>query len=264
MNTAVNIPLSAMALCYLLLLIPLGIAWYFRIGIVQRLLVAVLRMTGQLAAVGVALIYVFRWDNTWINIGWVVAAVGFATFSAVNNSELNYRKFLAPVFIALFLSSGSILLFFNGILLSLGNIFTAQYLIIISGMLLGNALKGIIIGIADFYKAIRNSRGRYLYHLAAGAGQMEALAPFFRDGLKASLNPSIASMATMGVVFLPGMMTGQIISGSSPDTAIRYQIAIMVTIFVCITLSVTLTILFSVRQSFDKFGNLREEVFREG
>lgn len=263
MNTAVNIPLWSMALCYLLLLIPLGIVWYFRIGILQRLLVAILRMTGQLGAVGVALIYIFRWDNTWLNIAWLTAAIGFATFSAINNSELNYRKFMVPVFTALFLSAGSILLFFNGILLNLGNIFTAQYLIIIGGMLLGNALQGIIIGIADFYKAIHNGRDRYLYHLAAGAGQMEALIPFFRDGLKASLNPSIASMATMGVVFLPGMMTGQIIGGSSPDTAIRYQIAIMVSIFVCITLSVVLTILFSVRQSFDEFGNLREEVFRK-
>lgn len=262
METAVNIPIRGMILCYLLLLIPLGIAWYLRIGIVRRMLVAILRMSVQLLAVGVALIYVFRWDNSWVNLGWVAAAIGFATFSAINNSELNYRKFLVPVFAALLLSAGSILLFFNGILLDLDNIFTAQYLIIIGGMLLGNALKGIIIGIADFYKAIHDGRDRYLYHLAAGAGQMEALIPFFRDGLKASLNPSIASMATMGVVFLPGMMTGQIIGGSSPDTAIRYQLAIMITIFVCITLSVVLTILFSVRQSFDGYGNLREEVFR--
>ncbi len=262
MDTAVNIPIWAMVLCYLLLLIPLGLAWYFRIGIVQRMLIATLRMTLQLLAVGVALIYVFRWDNTWINISWVMAAIGFATFSAIENSELNYRKFVMPVFISLFLSAGSILLFFNGILLDLDNIFSAQYLIIIGGMLLGNALKGIVIGIADFYKVIRRDQNRYLYHIASGAGQMEALVPFFREGLKASLNPSIASMATMGIVFLPGMMTGQIIGGSSPDTAIRYQIAIMITIFVCITLSVVLTILFSVRRSFDAFGNLKEEVFR--
>jgi putative ABC transport system permease protein len=252
-----------MVLCYLLLFIPLGIAWYLRMGIVQRMLWAVLRMTGQLALVGVALIYVFRWDNTWVNIGWVIAAIGFATYSSVQNTELNYRKFFLPIFVALLISAGSILLFFNGILLKLDNVFSAQYLIIIGGMLLGNALKGIIIGIADFYKAIHQNRSRYLYHLAAGAGQMEALTPFFRDGFKAALNPTIASMATMGIVFLPGMMTGQIIGGSSPDTAIRYQLAIMITIFVCITLSVTLTILFSVRKSFDGYGNLSEEVFRE-
>lgn len=262
MNTAVHIPLWSMILCYLLLLIPLGVAWYLRIGIVRRILWAVLRMTAQLTAVGAALIYVFRWDHNWINIGWVIVSIVFATYSAVQNTELNYRKFFLPVFAALLISTGSILLFFNGVLLQLSNVFSAQYLIIIGGMLLGNALKGIIIGIADFYKAIHENNNRYFYHLAAGAGQMEALIPFLRDGLKASLNPTVASMATMGIVFLPGMMTGQIIGGSSPDTAIQYQIAIMITIFVCITLSVALTILFSVRQSFDEYGNLKEEVYR--
>ncbi len=261
MNAAIDIPIWAMVVCYLLFIIPLGIGWYLRMGIARRLFIATLRMTVQLLAVGVALIYVFRWDNTLINISWIILSIGFATFSAINNSGLNYRVFAVPVFAALLLSAGSILLFFNGVLLQLDNIFTGQYLIILGGMLLGNALKGIIIGISDFYKAIHNNRNRYLYQLSAGASQMEALVPFFRDSLKASLNPSIASMATMGLVFLPGMMAGQIIGGSSPDTAIRYQLAIMVTIFVCITLSVALTIFFSISQSFDKYGNLKEEVF---
>lgn len=263
MNTAVDIPLWQMVLCYLLLLIPLGIAWYLRLGMVQRMLWSVLRMTVQLTAVGVALIYVFRWDNVWVNIAWVVAAILFATFSVIQSSGLRLRAFLLPVFMALLFSAGSILLFFNGVLLDLDNVFSAQYLIIIGGMLLGNALKGIIIGIADFYRAVHEQRDRYRYHLAVGASQMEALIPFFRDGLKAALNPTIASMATMGVVFLPGMMTGQIIGGSSPDTAIRYQLAIMIVIFVCITLSVVLTILFSVRRSFDGYGNLRESIFSD-
>jgi len=263
MSAAVDMSIWQMALCYLLLLIPLGVAWYLRLGIVQRMLWSVLRMTVQLTAVGIALIYVFRWDNVWVNIAWVVAAIVFATFSAIQSSDLRLRSFLLPVFLALFLSAGSILLFFNGILLDLDNIFSAQYLIIIGGMLLGNALKGIIIGIADFYRAVHEQRDRYRYHLAAGANQVEALLPFFRESLKAALNPTIASMATMGVVFLPGMMTGQIIGGSTPDTAIRYQLAIMIVIFVCITLSVVLTILFSVRRSFDGYGNLREHVLRQ-
>jgi putative ABC transport system permease protein len=76
--------------------------------------------------------------------------------------------------------------------------------------------------------------------------------------LKAALNPTIA---TMGVFFLPGMMTGQIIGGSTPNTTIRYQLVTMIVIFVCTTLSVVLTILFSVRQSFDGYGNLRESGF---
>ena len=147
-------------------------------------------------------------------------------------------------------------------LLALDNVFSAQYLIVIGGMLLGNALKGIVIGISAFYQQVDQQRQQYQYHLAAGASQWEAIIPFFRHSLKAALNPSIASMATLGVVFLPGMMTGQIIGGSTPDTAIRYQLAIMVVVFVCIALSVGLAIGFSLKRSFDGYGNLRAGVFK--
>ena len=87
-----------MLLCYALLLLPAAIAWYFRIPILRRLGVAVLRMTVQLSLVGVALIYLFRWENQWLNLAWVVGMIVFATFSAINNSELDYRRFFLPVF----------------------------------------------------------------------------------------------------------------------------------------------------------------------
>ena len=251
-----------MLLCYALLLLPAAIAWYFRIPILRRLGVAVLRMTVQLSLVGLALVYLFRWENWWLNLAWVVGMIVFATFSAINNSELDYRRFFLPVLAALGLSSLSILFFFNGVLLDLDNVFSAQYLIVIGGMLLGNALKGIVIGISAFYQQVDQQRQQYRYHLAAGASQWEAIIPFFRYSLKAALNPSIASMATLGVVFLPGMMTGQIIGGSTPDTAIRYQLAIMVVVFVCIALSVGLAIGFSLKRSFDGYGNLRAGVFK--
>ncbi len=262
MEQAVPISLWGMLYCYLLLLIPAGIIWYFNVGLLRRMAIAVVRMTIQLTVVGVVLIYLFRWDNIWLNLAWIISMILFATFSAVNNSDLNIRKFGLPVFLALTISAVSILVFFNGILLQLPNIFTAQYLIIIGGMLLGNALKGIIIGLSSFFKSIVENQNRYQFHLAQGASQREGITPFLVDSLKASLSPSIATMATLGVVFLPGMMTGQIIGGSSPDTAIRYQIAIMIAIFVCITLSVLLGIFFSVGRSFDGYGNLRAGVLK--
>jgi putative ABC transport system permease protein len=262
MENPVSIPLSAMAAFYALLFIPAALVWYFRLGILRRLAVAVVRMTIQLTLVGVLLIYWFRWDNAWLNLLWVIAMVGFATTSAVQSSKLRLRAFFAPVFLALLISALSVLLFFNALLLPINEVFSAQYLIIIGGMLLGNALKGIVIGLSDFYQRLQDQQDEYRYYLAAGASRWEALMPFFRNSLQAALNPSIASMATMGVVFLPGMMTGQIIGGATPDTAIRYQLAIMVVIFVCIALSVVLAVVISLGRSFDGYGNLRKEVFR--
>lgn len=262
MDQSVPISLWAMAAFYALLLIPAGLIWYFRLGMLRRMAVAVVRMTVQLTLVGVLLIYWFRWDNTWLNLLWVVAMVGFAAGSAVQNSALRMRVFFVPVFLALLVSGLAVLLFFNVLILPVSDIFSAQYLIIIGGMLLGNALKGIVVGLSDFYQRLQDQQEAYRYYLAAGASRWEALIPFFRNSLQAALNPSVASMATMGVVFLPGMMTGQIIGGATPDTAIRYQLAIMIVIFVCIALSVVLGVAFSLGRSFDAYGNLRGEVFR--
>jgi len=248
---------------YLLLLIPVVISWRFHIPIIRELGIAVLRMSGQLFMISVVLIYLFKWDNTLVNLLWVILMVGFAAHSAVNSSGLRFRLFYAPVFGALLLSAGVILLFFNGVLLRLPDLFTAKVFVVVAGMLLGNALRGIVIGISHFYNAIRQQERRYHYHLALGATQTEALVPFFRESMLAALKPALASMATMGLVFLPGMMTGQILGGSSPDTAIKYQIAIMIVIFVAVTLSISLTILFTVRQSFDDYGILKKGIFRK-
>ncbi|MEQ8702436.1 MAG: ABC transporter permease [Phaeodactylibacter sp.] len=263
MDNPVPIPLWAMVAFYALLLLPAGLIWYFRLGVLRRLAIAVVRMTVQLTLVGVLLIYWFRWDNAWLNVLWVVVMVGFAAVSAVQSSTLRLRYFFVPVFLALLVSGLSVLLFFNVLLLPIREVFSAQYLIIIGGMLLGNALKGIVIGLSDFYQRLQDQQDAYRYYLAAGASRWEALIPFFRNSLQAALNPSIASMATMGVVFLPGMMTGQIIGGATPDTAIRYQLAIMIVIFVCIALSVVLGVSFSLGRSFDGYGNLRAGVFRK-
>lgn len=90
----------------------------------------------------------------------------------------------------------------------------------------------------------------------------EAVLPYFRNALITALKPTIASMATIGIVSLPGMMTGQILGGSPPQTAIKYQIAIMIAILMSVSLSVTLTIFFTMRSSFNEYGILKEDVFK--
>ena len=82
----------------------------------------------------------------------------------------------------------------------------------------------------------------------------EALTPFMREALIKSFNPTIASMAVMGLIALPGTMTGQILGGSSPSVAIKYQIMLMITIFASSLISVLLTLWISRKKTFDKYG----------
>ncbi len=245
-----------------LLLIPLGLSLAVRLGIFRQLLVSAGRMTGQLFLMSIVLLYLFRWDNPWLNVSWVILMIFFACFSAMVNSQLSFGRFFFPVFMAYFIGAGMILLFFNGIIVNYDNMFTARLMVVVGGMLLGNSLNSTIIGISHFYESIKKDNKRYLYLLSLGASQNEALLPFFRDSMLAALKPFMANMATMGLVSLPGMMTGQILGGADPQTAIRYQIVIVLAIFTAVTVSVALSVYFTSRRAFNEYGILKQDLFR--
>lgn len=256
-----DISLLSLALCLLLLAIPLGLSRYLRLGIARSILLSAARMGIQLFLMGIYLTWLFQLDNSLVNIAWMLVMVTAAAFTVIKNSDLNRKLFLLPVFASLLLSVAGMITYFNVAVLSLDRLFSAKYFLVIGGMLMGNSLRGNIIGLSGFYRELKQNRERYLYSLAAGATVFEAALPYIRHGLSSALRPTIGTMATMGLVFLPGMMTGQILGGSSPLTAIRYQIAIMVTIFTLAGITVTLSILFSIRSSFDTFGLLKKDVF---
>jgi putative ABC transport system permease protein len=96
-----------------------------------------------------------------------------------------------------------------------------------------------------------------------GATRREAVRPYFRNAVKAALNPTIAGMATMGLVSLPGMMTGQILGGSEPWIAVKYQIAIMICIFSSSTLACIMNLKLGLKIAFNAFDVLREEVIKK-
>ncbi len=253
---------TALIFALLLLTIPLVLSRIFGLKIVKPTLTSVGRMGLQLFLMAIFLRYLFQWNSGWINIAWLVVMMVVASFSVVRNSALNRRIFLVPVFLSFFLSVGCILIYFNTLIIRLEDLLNARYFVVIGGMLMGNSLRGNIIGISNFYKDIKRNEERYLYRLALGATVTEATMPFFRNSLVSALRPTIASMATIGIVFIPGMMTGQILGGASPVTAIKYQIAIMVAIFVITAVTITLTIFLTLKRSTNEAGLLREDVFR--
>ncbi|MGL5771229.1 MAG: ABC transporter permease, partial [Bacteroidales bacterium] len=100
----------------------------------------------------------------------------------------------------------------------------------------------------------------YRYQLGNGATFQEALRPFMRDALIKSFNPTIATMTVMGLVSLPGTMTGQLLGGSSPSVAIKYQIMLMIAIFASSLISVLITLWATRRKAFDTNGLLKDAV----
>jgi len=161
------------------------------------------------------------------------------------------------VLIAIAVSVLLVDLYFLGVVVRLDFLFDARYFIPITGMLIGNCLSNDIVALNTYYHSLTREQTLYRFALANGATRGEALGGFMRDALKKSLNPTIATTAVVGLISLPGMMTGQILGGSDPMVAIKYQIMIMITIMVSTLLTVILSILICNRFVFDGFGMMK-------
>lgn len=262
MKEIVDIGFGALAAGYLLLIPAVVILLYLRVPILKETGIAVVRMTLQLLFVGFYLQIVFRLNNPWLNLGWLLVMVGVADGSILRGCRLSVRRFAGPLFIALLAGTAIPVLAFVGPLLQRPNWLDAQYVIPLAGMVLGNCLRADIIGLKHFYEGILKSEKAYHQSLSQSARLHEAVHPYFRDALQAALLPTVATMATIGLVALPGMMTGVILGGADPLTAIKYQIAIMIAIFSGTAVTVYLAIRLTVKSSFNAFGILDRTVFR--
>lgn len=262
MNNVADINYFELFTGYALMLIPVFVLWYYKTGLVKDTIIATVRMTVQLLLVGLYLEYIFKLNNAFINIAWVLIMSTIASYTIIQRSKLKFKLFFIPVFLSGLISIAVTDAYFLGFVVKLQNVFDARYFIPITGMLLGNTIKNVIIALDAYYKRIDNEQNFYRWHLANGATKKEALLPFMRDALKTAFNPMIATTAIMGLISLPGMMTGQILGGSNPNVAVKYQIMLLITIFSSAILNVVLTIFFSDKIAFDKYFNLKKEIFR--
>ena len=132
------------------------------------------------------------------------------------------------------------------------NFLNPQYTIPISGMIMGNAMTGVSLGLRVFNENIQAQRSRIDALLSIGATPQRILVPFVNQALETALLPTLNSMIGMGIISLPGMMTGQILSGTLPMTAILYQIAIIIAICAVTCLSVFCSLWFGYRTLYNK------------
>lgn len=261
MKEIVDIGIFSLALGFLLMIIPIAGFIYFKVKVAKDTLIAIVRMIIQLSLVAFYLEYIFEWNNAWINITWVCIMIFVGVFTTIKRAGLTYRHFILPFTISGFVSILIIDTFFLGFVIQLDYVFDARYFIPITGMVLGNALNHNIVGLNNYFTRLNKEQELYYFLLVNGKGKKNALAPFIRSAIQSGLNPLIATMSVIGLISLPGMMTGQILGGSSPVVAIKYQILIMIAIFVGCSLNLMLSILLSNRFVFDSFGRIKGDIF---
>ena len=255
-----DIALPRMALLYGLCLLPWGLLWLLGLRLSRDIAVSILRMSIQLALVGIYLKMLFELNHPWLNGLWILMMLIVADLSILKRAGLKARYFALATFMAI----ASSILFTTAFLVILviqpAHFYDARYIVPLAGMILGNCLQGNVIALERFYSALRKNENEYATYLMLGASRWEAVLPYFRDAIKAAINPTIAGMATMGLVSLPGMMTGQILGGSEPWLAVKYQIAIMICIFTSTTLAGVINLKLSLAIAFDAYDVLKDDV----
>ena len=253
-----DISLTSLAIGLLLLLIPLYFLWKLRTGLVRATLVAAARMILQLFLISIYLRYLFEWDLPWLNTLWVIIMAIIATHTTGQRTGLRSSIVAVPSFVGFLISALVVGFFFLCLVLRLDSPFTARYFIPIMGILMGNMLGVNVLTISTFYRGVQREQATYYYLLGNGATRFEAWLPFMREAVIKSFTPCIANMAVMGIVALPGTMIGQILGGSSPDVAVKYQMMIVVITMASSMLSLILSLWLSTRRAFDAFGRMKE------
>ena len=260
MKQIIDISFWQLGFGYLILLIPIIGLWFFKTGLIRSLLIGASRMTVQLLLVGVYLGYLFKLNNAWVNILWVIVMIVVGAFTVTSRTGVSRKLFVIPFIIAGFSSLVLIDAFFLGAIIQLDYLFDARYFVPISGMILGNSMNHNIVGVSAYFDGLVQKEELYNFLLINTNDRKSALLPFMQEALRKALNPMIANMSVMGLISLPGMMTGQILGGSSPGEAIKYQIIIMLAILTGCSLNLFISLFISNRYAFDKFGVLKKGI----
>jgi len=245
----------------LILIIPISIFIYYKVGIAKELLIAFARMAIQLSLVGIYLQYIFELDNIWINLSWLIIMIVVAGFTISARTIIKYKFLTTPLIIALTINV--LLIGATFWLLIVGeSMLYAQYMIPIMGMVIGSNVNSTVVGLRSFFNSVSSNTLQFYYNLSTGAGYGEAISPFISKALKDAFSPTVASTATIGLIWLPGMMTGQILGGSDPIVAIKYQIMIVIAIFVGSVITVFTTLYLSKYFVFDNWKRFRTDTLR--
>lgn len=257
MNGIIDLSFLQVAAAYIFIVILMIILKVKGIAREKEVLIASIRMTLQLILVGYVLVYLFESMNPFLTILVLVVMESFAIYNIFQRSNRPLNKRLKQVVaISMVVGTLSSLLFFLFVVIQISPWYDPQYFIPIAGMLIGNSMTGISLGVNRLLEGMHERKALVESALMLGATPKQAAKEVVDSAFDSAILPTINSMMGMGIVFLPGMMTGQILSGVSPTTAIAYQIAIMLGILG----SVSLTVIIFVQLGSQSFFNNRDQL----
>jgi putative ABC transport system permease protein len=258
MNGLIELDLVGMGFALGLMVLAIALSAWQRLGLEGNLLVATVRTIVQLLVVGYLLAIVFALRSPWAVLAIVFAMTTIATAVARNRISRKVPQLLPILGGSLVLSTAFTLAYVNLLVLRLQPWYEPQYLVPLAGIVLGNAMNAAAVAGERFVNTLNNSQLEIETHLSLGATPPQATQVYRREAIKAGLIPTINSMMVVGIVTLPGIITGQILSGVDPLDASLYQMLIMFMLAFTTLLTATTLIWGIDRQYFTSAAQLRK------
>lgn len=255
-DNALNFTLWQVAFAYIFLVVVLIIVHIKKIPRRKLLIISSLRMTLQLIIVGYILVYVLDNPNPWVTSCIVLIMLSFAIFNVYQRTkptiEFSLKKMIA---LAMMIGVSINLIYFMFVILQLNPWYEPQYFIPVSGMIIGKTMTGVSLGVNNLLTNMKTQKAEVEGALMLGASPKIASKSIINQAFDEAMLPTINAMVGMGIVFLPGMMTGQIIAGQSPLVAVKYQISVMLGVLG----TVSITVLIFLHLAYKAFFNERDQ-----
>jgi len=241
-----------------ILLLDVAISYRLNLGIAKDLLIAASRCIVQLALLGLILESVFAAQNVFAVVGMSLAMLllgaNEVTFS---RSKKRSDGLFTSTLVSLVVSVAPITIIGSRFAIRGEPFWSPQSFIPILGMITGNAISGTAVSANFITKEVTENKDKIETYLAFGATRMEACLPLARDALKLSLLPTVNQMSVIGLISIPGMMTGAILGGADVAEAARMQMIITFLLTACTTLCVSVSIYFLLSTLVDDKHRIR-------
>ncbi len=222
----VEISIYDVLLSAILVLVVIVTSILYRLGLSKDVVIGSIRTFIQLIAVGYVLDFIFKSDEWYyvvLILSLMIIVAGYNAYKRVGT----HRHFLIVInVVSILLGSVFVLIFVTQLVIDTQVWYQPQYVIPIAGMIINGSMTGLAIGQSSLKTIITDNRETVEVYLSLGASYGVAVKPFYKEALKKALIPTINSLMVAGIVQLPGMMTGQIISGTDPKLAVLYQIVV--------------------------------------
>lgn len=232
------------------------------LGVGKRLAIAAARTYVQLFALGYVLRWAFGVDSAWLVLGLLLVMMSTAAYTIVRRAPDAPPGILGSSFVSILVTGLVVTFTVTALIVQVDPWYKAQYVIPIAGMVLGNSMNGIALALERTFADLDSREAEVLALTALGATAWEAGRPSVRTAIRAGLIPTINSMATVGIVFIPGMMTGQVLAGADPLAATGYQIVVMLMVSAATALGSVMAVMLAYGRRFTAEGVFLEKGFR--